>query len=353
MLITTLVRSKRASLELVSLGPRALHSSVRCRDDESGRLRDLMAKFQNPSSHYHIPEGTTGPAHEDDHSTSRDPTIAEQVASTILAPRTAAKLGLQPSRADPQSADRPPRAPRPHPLAGDRPRAPTLGQPVRERKSQPSSARLGVPETRPSIIWSEPAADMATEEDSSVARTRTVPRDRPWLEDNAGRKEKAVEYFREQGYDTAGVLTWPVAWGDCDMFRHVNNVRILRWLETARVRYWESWAGQMSRDDLQNVMAGKGTGMILKDISIKYKSPITYPDTVMVTNRIHSIQPERASFGLSHIVWSLKDNRVAAVGDSTLVMYDYDNVKKGVMSGEFRQMLEGIVRTYGQPGSGH
>ncbi|WVQ94184.1 hypothetical protein IAU59_001262 [Kwoniella sp. CBS 9459] len=306
---------------------RALQTSARRMDDESVRLRELYAKFQDPTSHYHIPPGTNGPEHEEDHALSRDPSQIESEFSepaidpSLFSPRTAQKLGLAPS-ASPSA---------PSPSAVRKAWAP---------HQRPSSARLGVPETRPSIQWSEPSSD--------PVGGRSTPQDRPWLEEGSGRKERALGHFRENGYDTAGVLTWPVAWGDCDMFQHVNNVRILRWLETARVRYWESWAGEMPEGALHDVMRGRGTGMILKDISIKYKAPITYPDIVMVTNRIHSINPERASFGLSHLVWSLKDDRVVATGDSTLVMYDYERLKKGVMSDRFREMLEGVVESYGE-----
>ncbi|OCF34864.1 hypothetical protein I317_07296 [Kwoniella heveanensis CBS 569] len=308
---------------------RALQTTARRMDDESVRLRELYAKFQDPTSHYHIPPGTNGPEHEDDHTSSRDPSHVESEFSepaidpSLFSARTAHKLGLASSSS-------------PAALVG----ASAGGTRAWTPREKPSSARLGVPDTRPSIQWSEPSPDPTS--------GRSTPLDRPWLEEGSGRKQRAVQYFKENGYDTAGVLTWPVAWGDCDMFQHVNNVRILRWLETARVRYWESWAGEMPEGALQDVMRGRGTGMILKDISIKYKAPITYPDTVMVTNRIHSIKQERASFGLSHLIWSLKDDRVVAEGDSTLVMYDYERLKKGVMSDRFREMLEGVVESYGE-----
>ncbi|WVF66574.1 hypothetical protein IAT40_001314 [Kwoniella sp. CBS 6097] len=310
---------------------RALQTTAKRMDDESVRLRELYAKFQDPTSHYHIPPGTNGPEHEEDHTSSRDPSQVEAefaepaIDPSLFSARTAQKLGLAPSSS---------------PSASTTNTSGSTSRKVWTPRQKPSSARLGVPLTRPSIQWSEPSSD--------PVGGRSTPHDRPWLEEASGRKEKALEYFRENGYDTAGVLTWPVAWGDCDMFQHVNNVRILRWLETARVRYWESWAGEMPEGALHDVMRGRGTGMILKDISIKYKAPITYPDTVMVTNRIHSINPERASFGLSHLIWSLKDDRVVATGDSTLVMYDYERLKKGVMSDRFREMLEGVVESYGE-----
>lgn len=46
--------------------------------------------------------------------------------------------------------------------------------------------------------------------------------DRAWLNEGNGRKEQALEYFKQQSHDTTGVLTWPVAWGDQDAFQLVQ-----------------------------------------------------------------------------------------------------------------------------------
>ncbi|AAW41014.1 hypothetical protein CNBA4400 [Cryptococcus deneoformans B-3501A] len=167
--------------------------------------------------------------------------------------------------------------------------------------------------------------------------------DRPWLNEDSGRKEQALEYFKQQNHDTTGVLTWPVAWGDQDSFQHVNNVQILRWVESARIRYCESWAGKLGKKTVYDMLRAKGTGIILKEVSIKYKAPITYPDTLMISNCIHSVNVERASYGHRHIIWSLKDQHVKAVSDSSIVIYDYDNLRKGVMSDQLRELLLSVA----------
>ncbi|KAK8844738.1 hypothetical protein IAR55_006588 [Kwoniella newhampshirensis] len=267
---------------------RGVHTSSTSLGEDAYRLRDLIAKFQDPTSHYHIPPGTSGPQHEEDHSTSRSPL--------------------------------------------------NLGH-----GSEPSASSTSTPKSASSL------SSTTTTATGSIGRK--VENDRPWLNDDSPRKAEALRYFTEKGYDTAGVLTWPVAWGDCDMFQHVNNVRYLQWFESARIRYAESWAGELPEGSIRDMLLARGTGFILKDISIKYKAPVTYPDTMMITNKLHTILSERASFGLTHIAWSLKDQRVAALCDSTIVMYDYDNIKKGVMSDEFRRVLERVEASYGEGGS--
>lgn len=80
----------------------------------------------------------------------------------------------------------------------------------------------------------------------------------------------------------------------------------------------------------------------------------------MISNCIHSVNVERASYGHQHIIWSLKDQQVKAVSDSwvlssllilsrtqrssrTIVIYDYDNLKKGVMSDQLRELLLNVA----------
>ncbi|ODN89696.1 hypothetical protein L198_06387 [Cryptococcus wingfieldii CBS 7118] len=241
-------------------------------DQDIVNLQELYAKFQDPTSHYHIPPGTNGPEHEEDHASSRTPDLP-----TLLAKAA-------------------------------------------------------------SIVQST----SSTAEIQAVHGDREIANDRPWQNAEGGAQQKALDYFRQEGHDTVGVLTWPVAWGDQDSFQHVNNVQFLRWIESARIRYGESWGPVLGEKAVYDLLHAKGTGFILKDVSIKYRAPITYPDTVMISNRIHSVNPERASYGHQHIIWSMKDGQVKALADSTVVMYDYDNLKKGVMSDQFRELLQSV-----------
>jgi len=89
--------------------------------------KELLDKFKDPSSHYHIPAGSKGPEHEEDHSTSRDP------------------------------------------------------------------------------------ASISTQESADEYELSRV---------------EALNMFENEGYDThpKGILEWPVAWGDCDMFQYVFSV---------------------------------------------------------------------------------------------------------------------------------
>jgi acyl-CoA thioesterase FadM len=60
----------------------------------------------------------------------------------------------------------------------------------------------------------------------------------------------------------------------------------------------------------------------------QYKFPVTHPDTLLVGATITSpchISSNR--FTLSHTIWSLQNNLVAAEGHSTVVSYDFKKEK--------------------------
>jgi YbgC/YbaW family acyl-CoA thioester hydrolase len=74
----------------------------------------------------------------------------------------------------------------------------------------------------------------------------------------------------------------PVAWGEMDAFQHVNNVVYVRWLETARMVYFE-------RIGLVDRVRDEGVGPILARTAIDYRRPVKYPDTVHVSATVTRI----------------------------------------------------------------
>lgn len=104
-------------------------------------------------------------------------------------------------------------------------------------------------------------------------------------------------------------------------------------------------------------------GLVIKSVSIEYRRPVTFPDSVSGRKEQHSssaqlifpspqlvimstpvdIDERKASFGLKQEAWSLNQNTVVARCKSVQVMYDFENLKKGVMTPEVRQALDNIA----------
>jgi acyl-CoA thioester hydrolase len=127
------------------------------------------------------------------------------------------------------------------------------------------------------------------------------------------------------------VIETPVAWGQMDAFRHLNNTVYFRFFESARIAYFE-------RLDFLEYMETTGVGPILASTNCKFKIPLTYPDTVSIGSRVSEIDEDR--FTMEYFVVSHKHQRVAAEGTGLIVCYDYKQNKKAPVPSELKQRIE-------------
>jgi len=127
------------------------------------------------------------------------------------------------------------------------------------------------------------------------------------------------------------VVNLPVAWGDMDAFQHVNNTRYFRYMEDARIAYFERTgiAGAAGRP--------AGVGPILASTSCRFKAPLTYPDDVHVGARVVSVG--RSSFKMEFRVVSVATHAIAAEGQAIIVAYDYASERKVVIPDAWRNSL--------------
>ncbi len=119
-----------------------------------------------------------------------------------------------------------------------------------------------------------------------------------------------------------------VQWGEMDDFGHVNNVVYFRWFETSRV-------GLFARLSLDRDL---GVGGILASTSCRYKAPLYCGDVVTTAARVQSVADDR--FVVEHALWSRDLGRVAAVGEASVVAYDYETKKKSRLPEDFGARVE-------------
>jgi acyl-CoA thioester hydrolase len=127
------------------------------------------------------------------------------------------------------------------------------------------------------------------------------------------------------------VIETPVAWGQMDAFRHLNNTAYFRFFESARIAYFE-------RLNLLEYMEATGVGPILASTSCRFKIPLTYPDTVSIGSRVPQIEDDR--FTMEYYVVSHKHQRVAAEGTGLIVCFNYKENKKVPVPTELKQRIE-------------
>ena len=126
------------------------------------------------------------------------------------------------------------------------------------------------------------------------------------------------------------VIDIPVAWGEMDALRHVNNIVYFRYFESARIAYFEKLR-------FWEFMDQTGIGPILASIQCKFKIPLTYPDTISVGTGIPKIEQDR--FVMEYRAVSHKSQAIAAEGESVVVSYNYRENKRTPLPEEMKQRI--------------
>lgn len=121
-----------------------------------------------------------------------------------------------------------------------------------------------------------------------------------------------------------------VRWGDMDALGHVNNTEYFRYIEHARITWFNSIGVRLAVDD---------QGPILVVASCTFLKPIVYPATVVVS--VDAGQPGRSSFPVDHGIWLDSDPSVKfAECQTTLVWVDYTTGKSMALPEKLRKLLE-------------
>ncbi|HLP14014.1 MAG TPA: thioesterase family protein [Flavobacteriales bacterium] len=108
-------------------------------------------------------------------------------------------------------------------------------------------------------------------------------------------------------------LNLRIDWSEMDIFGHVNNVMYMKYVQAARVNYWETIGMDAN-------FATKGIGPNLASVTCSFKRPMFYPGTVIIKSRIDYIK--KTSFGLTHRIYNDK-NELCAEANDVAVIYDY------------------------------
>jgi acyl-CoA thioester hydrolase len=132
------------------------------------------------------------------------------------------------------------------------------------------------------------------------------------------------------------IVEFPVAWGEMDFYRHVNNVVYFRYFENARLEYFRR-LGWFEYEQ------ATGIGPILASTQARFRKPLSYPDTVSAGVKISSISEDR--FTMDYLVVSHRLAAVAADGQGIIVTYHYREGKKVPIPNDLRRLIEELEAT--------
>jgi acyl-CoA thioester hydrolase len=117
-------------------------------------------------------------------------------------------------------------------------------------------------------------------------------------------------------------------WGDMDAMGHVNNTVYFRYMEQARIGWFEALVPQGE--------AWRSTGIVIVNASCNFRKPINYPGTVEV--RLYLGAPGRSSVPTFYEL--LIENELHADGAAVVVFIDMQAHKPVRIPEGIRSLLQ-------------
>ena len=130
--------------------------------------------------------------------------------------------------------------------------------------------------------------------------------------------------------DFTVVVDLNIEWGDMDALQHVNNIEYFKYFQVARIAYFE-------KINSDSVFGETPIPLILASTQCKFIYPLTYPDSISVGVRVDAMADQY--FTMKYAVVSHQHQRLAAIGDAKVVMFDYVNNKKTSVPDEIRKTI--------------
>jgi len=123
-----------------------------------------------------------------------------------------------------------------------------------------------------------------------------------------------------------------IDWSEMDTYQHVNNVNFMKYMQSARVQFWEVTG-------LAKLYADTKKGPMLVSTKCDFKHPLFFPGNVFIKTKVAFIK--NSSFGLYHELYN-DDKILCAVGHDVAVYFDF-NINKTVT---IYDQLRGVMSQY-------
>lgn len=117
-----------------------------------------------------------------------------------------------------------------------------------------------------------------------------------------------------------------VAWGDMDAFGHVNNVMYYRYIESARINYF----------DALNIFEQKVLTVVASN-QCKYLRPVFYPDQLKIAVRVDELR--NSAMRMSYQLFSTAQNALVATAEAVIVCVDQENMQKAAIPEDIREKI--------------
>lgn len=126
-----------------------------------------------------------------------------------------------------------------------------------------------------------------------------------------------------------------VAWGDMDAFGHVNNVQYYRYIESARIAYFDQL--NILSDTVYTVIASS---------NCQYLRPVFYPDVLHIGARVEEMR--NSAFRMHYTLYSEQQQAIVAQGEAVIVCLDKNTHQKTAISTEIKDKVTALEQKVGR-----
>lgn len=120
-----------------------------------------------------------------------------------------------------------------------------------------------------------------------------------------------------------------IDFSDLDLYKHVNNLTFIRFMQSGRVNLWEATG-------LSEMYEERNKGAILVSSHCDFKRSLYYPGTAIVKTKVAFLK--NSSFGIDHVILN-NEGEICAVGHDVAACYDFNSNSTFSIPGELREKL--------------
>lgn len=121
-----------------------------------------------------------------------------------------------------------------------------------------------------------------------------------------------------------------IDWSEMDTYLHVNNVHFIKYMQSARVQFWDITG-------LAKLFSEVKKGPILASTQCDFKHPLFFPGNVVIKTKVDYIK--NSSFGLHHRLYN-DDHVLCAEGKDAVVCYDFNSNKPFSITDDIRKIMQ-------------
>ena len=126
-----------------------------------------------------------------------------------------------------------------------------------------------------------------------------------------------------------------IDWSELDYFGHVNNVSFFKYIQSARVNFWDEIG-------LKEHHLKHREGPMLASCKCDFKHPLYFPGKVKIQSTVDFVK--NTSFSFVHHLFDEND-KPAAIATDIMVMYDFNADKKMEIPNWLRNQLHPFSET--------